>query len=137
MAKRSPIGWLRTIGLWEGISFLILVFVCMPFKYMGGQDIGVKIFGPIHGGLFVMYCAVIAWNRLRYVFAARNESLIHIFISWPSFVRFLKAAVASNGFSHSLAWKECWICFFAALLPFGPFLIDKRLERLDGRTSGN
>lgn len=103
MATRSPIGWLRTIGIWEGISFLLLVFVCMPLKYMAGREIGVQIVGPIHGGLYVFYCAAIAWNR----------------------------------FGHGLAWKECWICFFAALLPFGPFLIDKRLERLDGGSEAN
>jgi integral membrane protein len=34
----------------------------MFFKYVVvGNDIGVRIFGPIHGGLFVAYLVVLLW----------------------------------------------------------------------------
>lgn len=46
---------LRLLGRLEGLSFLVLVFVAMPIKYVGGNPIAVKVFGPIHGILFLGY----------------------------------------------------------------------------------
>ncbi len=39
----------------EGISFLVLLFIAMPLKYMAGFPIATKIVGMIHGGLFIWY----------------------------------------------------------------------------------
>lgn len=44
---------IRTIGWIEALSFLALLFVAMPLKYMGGEPLGVRILGPIHGVLFI------------------------------------------------------------------------------------
>ena len=46
---------LRTIGLFEGISSILLFFVAMPLKYFAGQDWIVKIVGSAHGGLFILF----------------------------------------------------------------------------------
>ena len=45
----TPIGRLRAIGLIEGISFLLLLFVAMPLKYFAGFSTAVKITGMAHG----------------------------------------------------------------------------------------
>ena len=45
----------RTIGMMEGISFLLLLFVAMPLKYLAGMPMAVKIVGWAHGLLFVLY----------------------------------------------------------------------------------
>ena len=45
----------RTIGIAEGISFLLLLGVAMPLKYVYGQPLGVKFVGWIHGMLFIAY----------------------------------------------------------------------------------
>ncbi|MGQ0439259.1 DUF3817 domain-containing protein, partial [Bacillus sp. B-TM1] len=45
----TPIGRLRAIGLVEGISFLLLLFVAMPLKYFAGFATAVKITGMAHG----------------------------------------------------------------------------------------
>lgn len=45
----------RTLGILEGISFLALLFLAMPVKYLLGEPMGVKIMGPIHGALFLAY----------------------------------------------------------------------------------
>ena len=37
----------------EGYSYLVLLFIAMPLKYMMGIAIAVKIAGMIHGILFV------------------------------------------------------------------------------------
>ena len=46
---------LRTVGMIEGISFLILLCVAMPLKYMYGQPEMVRYVGSIHGVLTIVY----------------------------------------------------------------------------------
>jgi integral membrane protein len=45
----------RMIGIAEGISFLILVFIAMPLKYIFHYPQAVKMFGWAHGVLFVSF----------------------------------------------------------------------------------
>ncbi|MBC8033659.1 MAG: DUF3817 domain-containing protein, partial [Chitinophagaceae bacterium] len=39
----------------EGISFLILLFIAMPLKYLFNSPSAVKIIGGLHGALFVAF----------------------------------------------------------------------------------
>jgi len=57
----TSIGRLRLIAFLEGISLLILIFVAMPLKYSAGNPEPVKILGPIHGALFLIFI----FNTLR------------------------------------------------------------------------
>jgi integral membrane protein len=50
---RSAIDDLRRVGKLEAISFLVLLAVGMPLKYLAGIPLAVKICGWIHGLLFV------------------------------------------------------------------------------------
>ena len=52
----SPIGRLRLTGMIEGLSFLILLFVAMPLKYIWGDPTLVRHVGMIHGLLFIVFC---------------------------------------------------------------------------------
>ena len=52
---------LRLVGLLEGISFLLLLFIAMPVKYMMDNPILVKYIGMGHGVLFVLFL----WCYLR------------------------------------------------------------------------
>ncbi|AHZ83663.1 DUF3817 domain-containing protein [Bdellovibrio bacteriovorus] len=45
----------RILGWLEGASFLILLLIAMPMKYMAGNPALVKSMGPIHGFLFIGY----------------------------------------------------------------------------------
>lgn len=45
----------RLINKIEGYSFLLLLFVAMPLKYMAGFPIATKIAGMIHGVLFIAF----------------------------------------------------------------------------------
>ena len=56
----------RTVAFWEGISFLILLFVAMPLKYGLGVDMAVRVVGLAHGLLFIAYVATLGlpWSRL-------------------------------------------------------------------------
>jgi integral membrane protein len=85
---------LRLIGLTEGWSFLLLLFIAMPLKYGFGQPEAVRVIGSIHGALFVLYVGVV---------------LLLAFVQRWRLLRVLLALVAS-------------------VIPFGPFLLDKRLQ---------
>ncbi len=45
----------RTLGILEGISFLLLMFVAMPLKYVFRQPEAVRVVGSLHGALFVLF----------------------------------------------------------------------------------
>jgi integral membrane protein len=89
----NPIPFLRQIAFAEGVSFLVLLGIAMPLKYMAGMPLAVKIVGWLHGILFVIFCVAL----LRTWLAAR----------WPV--------------------MRCAVIFIAALLPFGPFIADRRM----------
>ncbi len=51
----NPITQFRIVAIAEGISFLVLLGIAMPLKYAAGNPEPVRIFGWIHGVLFVLY----------------------------------------------------------------------------------
>lgn len=74
---RSSAGWLHVVGLLEAVSWVGLL-LGMYFKYLGSPrtEIGVKVFGPLHGGIFVAFlvAAVVAglayrWGVLTWLLA--------------------------------------------------------------------
>lgn len=50
---------LRLVGALEGLSFLLLLFVAMPMKYILGNPILVKYVGMGHGVLFITFLVVL------------------------------------------------------------------------------
>ncbi len=70
----------RIVGLLEGISYLLLLFVGVPLKYLGGNPAGVKALGMPHGMLFIAY-VVMAYT-------------ISVDLDWPK-KRFFQALLAS------------------------------------------
>jgi integral membrane protein len=50
-------------GIFETISTISLFFIAMPLKYIGGNEILVKIIGPIHGFLFILYISLVFWEQ--------------------------------------------------------------------------
>ncbi|HEU4628770.1 MAG TPA: DUF3817 domain-containing protein [Gemmatimonadaceae bacterium] len=91
----TPLGRLRAVGFAEAVSFLLLLGVAMPLKYMAGLPIAVRIAGSLHGVLFLLYLVAVAQ-----VMRAHRWSVD----------RALGAVVA-------------------AVVPFGPFVLDARLRR--------
>lgn len=84
----------RKVAVAEGISYLLLLFIAMPLKYLADLPLAVKYTGWAHGMLFVLYaaCLVMAWQESKWKFS-----------------------------------KAVWI-FLASLLPFAPFIVDKKLK---------
>ncbi|HEX5668433.1 MAG TPA: DUF3817 domain-containing protein [Chitinophagaceae bacterium] len=61
----NPIRNLRTIGNIEGISYLALLGIAMPMKYVGDMPKAVTVVGGIHGFLFVLFmiALMIVWRK--------------------------------------------------------------------------
>lgn len=93
-ARARLILHLRSVALVEAVSFLVLLGIAMPLKYLAGLPLAVKIVGWAHGVLFVWLLVALILVKLR----AR----------W--------------------SLREAGVVLFAALLPFGPFFIDRRLK---------
>ncbi|HET7115949.1 MAG TPA: DUF3817 domain-containing protein [Hanamia sp.] len=53
--SNSDIGRLRIAGIAEGISFVTLLFIAMPVKYIAGNPGLVWYVGWVHGLLFLLY----------------------------------------------------------------------------------
>lgn len=56
----------RLIAILEGVSFLLLLGIAMPLKYLYAMPLGVQVIGPIHGLLFMLFCAFLIMIVKRY-----------------------------------------------------------------------
>lgn len=45
----------RIIALLEGVSYIVLLFIAVPIKYLLHDEFYVKMLGMPHGVLFIMY----------------------------------------------------------------------------------
>ena len=93
----NPIAILRRTALIEGVSFLVLLFLAMPLKYIWDQPMAVRIVGSAHGALWVIFCALLFYTM--------------IVAKWPL--------------------GRAALLFVAALIPFGPWLVDRRMKQYE------
>jgi len=56
--SKNLIIWFRRVAIAEGISFLVLLLIAMPLKYLADLPEAVKIVGWAHGILFVAFLAL-------------------------------------------------------------------------------
>ncbi len=99
----TPLGKFRLIAFIEGCSFMLLVCVGMPLKYLAGQPWPNWIIGSAHGALFLLYVLILLWAAssrkwpLWWTAVAFAASLIPIgtFILDPSLKRELEVERAS------------------------------------------
>ena len=67
---KSNLGRLRIIAFLEGVSFLLLMFIAVPLKYVGGYEHATQEVGMAHGLLFILYIFLVIpvqselkWNK--------------------------------------------------------------------------
>lgn len=84
----------RVVSLAEATSFLLLL-IATAIKYGADHPQGVKVLGPVHGVLFLAYCALVGYLS----FAGR----------WPR--------------------RRTVLALVAAVLPFAPFVVERRWLR--------
>lgn len=94
--ENSSVGWLRLIALLEGISFLLILFVSMPLKYIWGMPSANIYIGYSHGLLFILYVITIIimadrlkWN-VKTIFLALLASVIPFGTFWADKAIFRK-----------------------------------------------
>lgn len=91
----KKLSWLRKTGIAEGISFLVLLGIAMPLKYLFKQPMAVTVFGWAHGILFVAFL-FLAWE----VKTDLNKSL-----KWFA-IAFLAAIIPAGTFFFDKKLKE-------------------------------
>jgi integral membrane protein len=94
-AAVSALERLRRVGKLEAVSFLVLLGIAMPLKYLAHWPLAVKLVGWVHGMLFVWF-SISLWRAKR---------------------------------DARLSFGQAFVILLAAFLPFGPFVIDRRLAR--------
>ena len=62
---KTQLGRLRILAFVEGVSFLIILFITMPLKYAFAMPQPNKIFGMLHGLLFVMYVLAVIQIKIE------------------------------------------------------------------------
>lgn len=63
MSSTKTFQTFRKIAMIEGISYLVLLMIAMPLKYLADMPLAVRIVGGIHGALFI---AFMIWMFLVY-----------------------------------------------------------------------
>jgi integral membrane protein len=66
MLLTTPLGRFRAVAFWEGLSFLVLLLLAMPLKYLLGLPQMVRGVGMAHGVLFIAYVYTLMMAALEH-----------------------------------------------------------------------
>ncbi len=92
---KKPYPLFRKIAFTEGVSFLVLLFVAMPLKYLANIPQAVTIVGGLHGALFVALGVTAYLVKDRY-----NKSF-----KWGLIV-FVSSIIPFGTFYMDKQWKK-------------------------------
>ncbi len=84
----STLGWFRLVAVTEGISYLLLLFIAMPFKYFAQIPEPVKYLGWAHGFLFILYCFLLlkVWIQYKWTFKKAFLAFVASLVPFGTFV---------------------------------------------------
>ncbi len=85
----------RLINKIEGYSFIILLFIAMPLKYMAGYPIATKIMGMIHGVLFIAFIYQLLVAKADTPFS-KKETALFFLLSLVPFGTFYTESICKN-----------------------------------------
>lgn len=91
----------RVIAYVVGVGLIILVFVGVPMKYAGGNDIVVAVVGPIHGFLFIIYLAATLDLAVRCRWPMHRSILVGLAGTIP-FMSFVAERKVTHGVRREL-----------------------------------
>lgn len=83
----------KIVAILEGVSFLVLLGIAMPLKYIFGLPAATQVVGMAHGILFIAYVLMVVLIRKQ--------------LNWNI--------------------KTTALALTASVLPFGPFVVDRKL----------
>jgi len=86
--QTSSLKTLTIMGYLEGTSFLLLLGIAMPLKYMMGIPEGVKYIGMAHGLLFIAYIVILMGtaNKVKMPLWAMPSGVIASILPFGPFV---------------------------------------------------
>ena len=75
------------IGHLEGVSFLLLLFIAMPLKYIFDMPVWVQVIGSLHGVLFIAFGIIlaIAWYKIPLSFLQVVKAFLLSFVPCGTF----------------------------------------------------
>jgi len=78
----------RRVAFYEGVSFLVLLGLAMPLKYLAGFPLAVRVVGLAHGLLFIWYVLLVARLYLDGAWSLRRvaEALVAGLVPFGTFV---------------------------------------------------
>ena len=82
---KTPYSRFKWVAFFEGGSFLALLFISMPLKYLADMHLPNKVFGMLHGLLTVLYLFALIEFKLNYN------------VSWKECIIFLAASLLPFG----------------------------------------
>jgi len=66
----------RIISFLEGVSYLLLLFIATPIKYIQGNEAYVKMLGMPHGILFMLYIVLAIVLRKEMKWNSKSFTII-------------------------------------------------------------
>jgi len=63
--QKPDLKWLKIAALFEGTSLIALIFVAVPFKRLLDMPLLVKIIGPVHGALFLLFIGALVFHFVK------------------------------------------------------------------------
>lgn len=94
----TAVGRFRLISLVEGISYVVLVGVAMPLKYLAGQPLAVRIVGGLHGALFVLFVIALLAAARAHRWPLRAQAIAMIAAVLPLGAFWLERALRRGDF---------------------------------------
>lgn len=91
--KNPSIKQFKIVAILDGISFLVLLGIAMPLKYVYGHTEATQAVGMAHGLLFIAYVLMVVLIRKQ--------------LNWNL--------------------KTTFLALTASVLPFGSFVVDRKL----------
>jgi len=85
---KTNIGFLRLIAFLEGMSYLVILFITMPLKYMFDMPEPTRPVGMAHGVLFILYVILVMMVQSKYKWSLKTTSwaLLASIIPFGTFV---------------------------------------------------
>ena len=68
----------RLTAFLEGVSYILLIFIAVPIKYLLNEAVYVKILGMPHGVLFILYIVFSIIAKIKYNWNFRKFLVISL-----------------------------------------------------------
>ncbi|CAM3259881.1 DUF3817 domain-containing protein [Filibacter tadaridae] len=95
---KNALGRFRFMGILEGSSLLILLFIAMPLKYWFDMSNAVTIVGTLHGYIFLAYIVAILYAMIavKWPFRFTIGAVLSAFIPFGNFILDSRLKVFEN-----------------------------------------